>query len=351
MPQGRGSSRGFTLIELLVVIAIIGVLIALLLPAVQSAREAARRAQCTNNLKQIGLALHNYHSTLNALPWGDGPDEWNQWSSLALILPYVESGTLYNAINFMYGMQDWNLPFNTTIHRTKVAVYNCPSDLDRLTSANATSNYAGNAGSAPSAFYDWNNLGAFNGLFGWSGNSRKTGSFIKVTPGISFADITDGLSQTAAFSEKVKGIGWFTNTRVNDPTSPPSTYALLTKPTGNDLIDPNLVFTRCRGLNPSAPSTPQNQNNLYPNGSLWYNGAPSNTRYNHVMPPNTWSCSYGGRWGDMGGAVTATSRHPGVVNVMMADGSVRAVKGTVNQQVWWGLGTRGGGEVVSSDSY
>ena len=91
--------RGFTLIELLVVIAIIAVLIALLLPAVQAAREAARRAQCTNNLKQIGLALHNYHSAINSLPWGDGP-WWIEWSAHTLLLPYMEQGPIYNAINF-----------------------------------------------------------------------------------------------------------------------------------------------------------------------------------------------------------------------------------------------------------
>src|SRR5213593_3444408 len=98
--------RGFTLIELLVVIAIIAVLIALLLPAVQAAREAARRAQCVNNLKQIGIGLHNYASTVDSFPWGDGPDQWNQWSALALMLPYMEQSAMYNAINFNYGLQD-----------------------------------------------------------------------------------------------------------------------------------------------------------------------------------------------------------------------------------------------------
>jgi prepilin-type N-terminal cleavage/methylation domain-containing protein/prepilin-type processing-associated H-X9-DG protein len=350
--RGPRARSGFTLIELLVVIAIIGVLVSLLLPAVQSAREAARRAQCTNNLKQLGLAMHNYQSALGGLPWGDGPDEWNQWSSLALMLPYIESGAIYNAINFMYGMQDWNLPFNTTTHRVRIAVYNCPSDVDRLTSANAASNYAGNAGTAPSAFYDWANIGAFDGLFGWSGNSRKTGNFVKQTPAVDLNAITDGTSNTAAFSEKVKGTGWFTNARVNDQMRPPSTYALITKPANNaDLVRPQAVFDLCRSRNPSAPATAQNQNNLYPNGSMWYNGCPSNTRYNHIMTPNTWSCTYGGRWGDMGGAVTATSRHPGAVNVLMADGSVRGVKDSVNAQVWWAVGTRAGGEVVSSDAF
>ncbi len=343
--------RGFTLIELLVVIAIIAVLIALLLPAVQAAREAARRAQCVNNLKQIGIALHNYHSSQDSLPWGDGPDEWNQWSSMALILPYLEQSSLQNAINFNYGLQDWNLPINTTIHRTQVSSFLCPSDSSRLTNADAHLNYSGNAGTAPATFYDWDNSGAFDGLFTWNGNPPKGGNYKKNRSVVGFRDITDGLSNTAAFSEKVMGIGTFTTARVSDPQSPPSTYALLTKPTAANLLTPQAVYNLCKGLNPGAAGTPQNQNNLYPNGALWYNGCPSNSRYNHVMPPNTWSCTYGGRWGDMGGAVTATSRHPGVVNVLLADGSVKGIKGTINAQVWWAIGTRAGGEVISADAY
>ena len=97
MPSPR---RGFTLIELLVVIAIIGVLIALLLPAVQAAREAARRSQCSNNLKQIGLALHNYEGAIGAMPWGEGPGGWNDWSALCLMLPYIEQKPLYDSLNF-----------------------------------------------------------------------------------------------------------------------------------------------------------------------------------------------------------------------------------------------------------
>ncbi|MEJ7640104.1 MAG: DUF1559 domain-containing protein, partial [Singulisphaera sp.] len=266
---------------------------------------------------------------------------------------YIEQGSLYNAINFSWGLQDWNLPFNTTAHRTRLAALVCPSDQDRMTNADAHSNYSGNAGSAPATFYDWNNSGAFNGLFGWSGNSRRPTepNYVKQTPIIGFRGITDGLSNTAAYSEKVMGIGVFTTARVQDPLTPPSTYALLTKPAAADLINPQVVYNLCKGLNPSAVSTPQNQTNLYPNGALWYNGCPSNSRYNHVMPPNTWSCTYGGRWGDMGGAVTATSRHPGVVNVAFADGSIKAIKGTISAPIWWALGTRAGGEVISADAY
>src|SRR5580693_8622186 len=106
----KSQLRAFTLIELLVVIAIIAVLIALLLPAVQAAREAARRAQCVNNLKQIGIGMHNYHASMNGLPWGDLTGYWNDWSAIALMLPYLEQGPLYNSINFNSNLQNATTP-------------------------------------------------------------------------------------------------------------------------------------------------------------------------------------------------------------------------------------------------
>ena len=346
-------ARGFTLIELLVVIAIIAVLIALLLPAVQAAREAARRAQCVNNMKQIGLAVHNYHSSHESMPWGDGPDQWNQWSSMTFILPYLEQGSSTNALNFSFGLQNPATQVNLTVQRTTYNFNLCPSDLDRMTNAEGHGNYAGNAGSAPAAFYDWDNTGAFNGIFGWNGNpNNASANFKKNTPVVGFRDVVDGLSQTACFSEKVKGIGLVISSSVRDPISPSSSIALATKPTGNDLINPLVFYNQCKGMSPSNPSV-TTQNNNYPNGYYWWNGCPTNSRYNHAMPPNSWSCFYnqGSRWGNAGGAITATSRHPGVVNVLLCDGSVKSIKNSINNVVWWAIGTRAGGEVVSADAY
>src|SRR5208282_723912 len=134
----RRSRRGFTLIELLVVIAIIAVLIALLLPAVQSAREAARRAQCVNNLKQIGLAIHNYHTASNTFPPGSaasyntynpGCVAWMGWSAQGLMLPYLEQSSIYNAANFSY--DSWNdNATNQTARDTRIAAFICPSDTN-----------------------------------------------------------------------------------------------------------------------------------------------------------------------------------------------------------------------------
>jgi prepilin-type processing-associated H-X9-DG protein len=347
---------------LLVVIAIIGVLIALLLPAVQSAREAARRAQCTNHLKQLGLALHNYESATQALPWGDGPDLWNQWSSFALMTPYMEQGTVFSALNFQWGQQNPATGANTTAQRMTLSFLQCPSDEDLLTSTDGHNSYAANAGSAPATFYDWNNTNAFNGLFGWSGRPQfspvpgvapASGNLVKTKPAVKLADIRDGTSNTAAFSERVKGIGVFSNPTVPDLRTPSATPVQLAKPSNNtDLNSPQTFYELCRATGPNLPGavfTP----NYYPTGSFWHNGGFCNTRYSHIMPPNNHSCNYGAaRWGgDSGGAFTATSRHPGGVNVCMSDGSVRFVKSTVSPPVWWALGSRAGGEVISADQF
>jgi prepilin-type N-terminal cleavage/methylation domain-containing protein len=214
-PGPEPGRRGFTLIEVLVVIAIIGLLVALLLPAVQAAREAARRMQCSNNLKQLGLALHGYHDAVGSLPWGEGPDDWNNWSAHVMLLPYLEQGGLYNALNFVsYASGDFLLPgspnpagANATAQLTRLAVLLCPSDLDRLTAPHGHVNYCVNAGN------DRN----------FAPKSPPSGLFAQAPycPGtVRFQDVTDGLSQTAAVSERVKGIA--NDADVYDPLTPSS---------------------------------------------------------------------------------------------------------------------------------
>jgi prepilin-type N-terminal cleavage/methylation domain-containing protein/prepilin-type processing-associated H-X9-DG protein len=323
---------GFTLIEALVVIAIIGILIALLLPAVQMAREAARRLQCVNNLKQIGLALHGYHDAIGSFPWGEGPDNWNNWSAHVLLLPHIEQGALFNAFNFA----NYNWPcqprptgVNTTAQLTTLSLLLCPSDLDRLSVPQGHVNYCTNAGidqnfapkSAPS------------GLFAQAPYCPNT---------VRFQDITDGLSQTVAVSERVKGIDDITS--IYDPLTPSSS---LVNANGLQATAPAYyAFCIKTAPTPGVALFGVHQT-IGAFGAYWFYGGPTSTRYNHIMPPNTWSCGSG----QTDGAYTASSRHPGTVNVLLADGSTRAVKQTIGVPVWWALGTRAGGEVVSANAY
>jgi prepilin-type N-terminal cleavage/methylation domain-containing protein/prepilin-type processing-associated H-X9-DG protein len=352
--MNRRKRRGFTLIELLVVIAIIAVLIALLLPAVQAAREAARRAQCINNLKQIGLALHNYESSVKILPWGLGPDGWNDWGIFPMILPGLEQSSLFNMINFANtgnAISTGNngtttLPFaggagfqNTTVFLTKLTVLQCPSDTDRLTSLLGHNNYYGNAGSTPASLY--NTAVGYDGLFQYILNAQC----------VAFADITDGLSNTAAFSERVKGIGIENSQQVDILKNPSSSVWNVAATSVTNTPQP--YYTACLAFQTttSTGSLWGGLSAVTPDaaGSQWYSGYETFSRYNHVMPPNGPSCGYGTYTG--GGASTASSRHSGGVNVLFADGSTRFIKSTVNAQAWWALGTRAGNEVVGADQY
>ncbi len=336
--------RAFTLIELLVVIAIIAVLIALLLPAVQAAREAARRSQCINNLKQIGLAIHNYHQALNTLPFGDLTYAWADFSSNTLLLPYLEQGNLYNSINFAYQLSPAapGCPQNTTFQYATVAFMSCPSDgIDRLTSAPGHSNYVPNNGSDPNVYST--TVSPWVGPFPVVSISSLGVDLRHV---VNFSAIIDGLSNTAAYSEKVKGIGNILVSQPNDVLKPSSVYYQGQQ---SWATSPQNYWQNCNSGGTTLGLAKMGQ--FMPSGSVWYSGHPSCTYYTHVMPPNTWSCEFDTNGFQPNGALTASSRHSGGVNMLMCDGSVRFVKATISPQTWWAIGSMAGNEVVSQDSY
>jgi prepilin-type N-terminal cleavage/methylation domain-containing protein/prepilin-type processing-associated H-X9-DG protein len=366
----RRVRAGFTLIELLVVIAIIAVLIALLLPAVQAAREAARRAQCINNLKQIGLALHNYVSSRDKLPWGAGPWGWNDWSAHVMLLPYMEQQSLYNAFNFGNGCAentgqcpDGRLK-NTTGTYTQIAGFLCPSDKDKLSTPFGHLNYVGNAGSAPNAFYGWNGVsqgasGPNAGIFCFIGvacdvlPAPPCGGANGQRPfAIGLEAITDGLSNTAAFSERVKGIGSNNRSAGYDRSRPSSSFLDIPGVANDGITDagPQAFYNKCKAFNiPTSGTIALDSQDS--SGARWHVGYAPDSRYVHIMPPNGTQCT--GTDDDAGrqAGYGASSQHPGGANVLFMDGSVKFIKSTVSPPTWWALGTRDNGEVVSGDAY
>jgi prepilin-type N-terminal cleavage/methylation domain-containing protein/prepilin-type processing-associated H-X9-DG protein len=375
--------RGFTLIELLVVIAIIAVLIALLLPAVQSAREAARRIQCTNNLKQIGLAAHNYASSTNSFPLGisnnpqgtpGAPQYGSTWSSFgaqALMLPYLEQSPMYQAANFSWG--PW-LAMNNTVNNSVIAAFLCPSDPGAQGGAWNT---------AHTNSYNASYGATTTGLSGWGSNCNTSNYIGCVIPadssgvytyGIaySFNSITDGTSNTVAFAEKLCGQNgqnyYMSGTGPGQPyrgnmvafqgTAPAAAVQL------NAFANPAAVISAlqvcAQTFKAAATSTSAGAIQDYP-GWRWAVGMSGMSMFNTIQIPND---SYGGcnydsnsgnayatDWPNGGYSYGASSAHPGGVNVAMADGSVRFIKSSIAYNIWWALGTRNGGEVISSDSY
>ncbi|HEY2154846.1 MAG TPA: DUF1559 domain-containing protein [Isosphaeraceae bacterium] len=320
--------RGFTLIELLVVIAIIAILIALLLPAVQAAREAARRIQCVNNLKQIGLGLHNYHDALGTFPMSyatrarfvDGQtDTAPGWGWASMILPQIEQASLFNAVNFVLAVES---PQNATVVRTAMAAYVCPSDVtsgpfpvvdpsgNTLATMTPTSYAACVGNDLTDSTTGLNNDGLGNGTM--FRNSR-----------IRLADITDGSSQTIVVGERA----WANTEGV--------WAGVVTNGT-----------TR-RGPKNPCPRT----------GALFYGAATLVQAHGHLLNTDT---------DPDGGLDDYSSLHPGGANFVFGDGSVRFLKNVLRDSgqtagggtlyspsslVLQALCTRSGGEVLSSDAY
>ncbi len=358
--------RGFTLIELLVVIAIIAVLIALLLPAVQAAREAARRAQCTNNLKQIGLGLHNYHSATNSFPMGQsrGPKStvtdtgasWAGWSAVAQMLPFMEQQALFSAANFSWAMDAYSdacYYVNSTVAESKVAFFLCPSDGEAGNPFN--NSYYASVGTSATSLHS-----GCDGSASAPINCKGTGSSGLFTLFLSYGigSVSDGTANTIAYSESLVG------RRVVGNSYRGNSIRGVGDPGGvGGMIDiqQNPAMT-LQSLQECANQFRSNNQNVVdvaqPKGMMWAFGARGYSMFSTIQTPNDskykfGSCQIGcGGCGlDVAWAIDAQSNHSGGVNTLMADGSVRFIKDSISMPTWWALGTRAGGEVVSSDSY
>ncbi|HEX7449184.1 MAG TPA: DUF1559 domain-containing protein [Pirellulales bacterium] len=337
--SARSSRRGFTLIELLVVIAIIGILVALLLPAVQAAREAARRMECTNHLKQLGIAMSGYHDALGTFPagalmrddpaWPGYPSELFAWGVLAQLTPYVEQLNLGGAMNLKYPIYTFGGPGGFSFSQpnqfaigTTVPLFLCPSDK--------SSSIEGNWGVAKIGSTNYTaNMGT--GLNGGSPVSTD-GPFFNLS-GTRFADVIDGTSHTAFMSESLLGEGGQSVTGPL-PANAQRVYAYL----GGAPLSPGAC----------AAGGAWNFDDL--RGFLWAAGEYRCVAYNHFYPPNApqWDCMTFGAPPDYMTLAwrAARSVHPGGVNVMLGDGSVQFVSESIDLLTWRARATRAGGEAL-----
>jgi prepilin-type N-terminal cleavage/methylation domain-containing protein len=327
---------GFTLVELLVVIAIIGILIALLLPAVQAAREAGRRSACQNHLKQVGLAVHNYLSAHSRLPLaytaepGVATPIAGQWSARARILPYLEEESLQNLIN-------WNVPYNTQpeVAIARIPVFLCPSEVNntvRVTSTGVPRDYPANYGF---------NMGTWK-IWDPRDGSVGDGAF-HVNRQFTTAHFTDGTSHTLLAAEVKAYTPYLRNTSQDPGPAAPgnaSFFASYSASSGDTNMGPDLM-----------------QNTGH---TEWADGLCQQSGITTTFTPSTVvPYAFGGATYDIDyisqregthasrvayGAITSRSYHAGVVNVAMMDGSIHPVTDDVDLRVWRAAGTRAGGE-------
>jgi prepilin-type N-terminal cleavage/methylation domain-containing protein/prepilin-type processing-associated H-X9-DG protein len=342
----RRARRAFTLIELLVVIAIIAILIGLLLPAVQKVREAANRMSCSNNLKQLGLAMLNYEGAYRKLPpaflatvppaWQGLPPYFFSWSSLAVLNPYLEQTNIYNAMDLtqpIYVPPNFNIsPANQFAVQQVVKLFLCPSDKQE-----PVSEAYGEPVIGPTNYAVCVGTGTTRGGPPF-GSPLNTDGMFQGGKGFKIADITDGTSNTAMMSESLLGDG-----PENDsgpiPGDPQRVYAYTGF--GTPISD-----AAC------AAATQWNVANR--RGFMWASGEMRCASYNHYYPPNSpiYDCV------DNNGVTftseawrAARSLHPGGVNLLLGDGSVHFISQGITQNLWLALATRQGGEVFSNTDF